>query len=55
MTWFGKSFQILLPAQTHMLQFKKKKEEEGGGGRNQALKERVGYRNQLVKHFYIHN
>lgn len=32
MTWFGKSFQILLPAQTHMLQFKKKKEEEEGGG-----------------------
>lgn len=41
MTWFGKSFQILLPAQTHMLQFKKKKEEEGGGAEIKLLKKEL--------------
>lgn len=39
---------------THVAILKKRRRRRGGG-RNQALKERVGYRNQLVKHFYIHN
>lgn len=38
MTWFGKSFQILRPAQTHMLQFKKKKE---GGAEIKLLKKEL--------------
>lgn len=41
MTWFGKSFQILLPAQTHMMQFLKKEEEEGGGAEIKLLKKEL--------------
>lgn len=39
MTWFEKSFQILLPAQTHMLQFFLKK--EGGGAEIKLLKKEL--------------